>query len=123
MHLLKSAKIFLLFAVLLFVAKPFLGFSVFNPLYHPAKHSILVKSFTKRKLEYAENSNFDIETIQKRLAKPLTWFTITFPFLLCFMLPIVFSIRANISNLFLRRIQLSLVPQEHSYLFNGKLII
>ena len=123
MHLLKSAKIFLFFAVLLFVAKPFLGFRIFKPSHHPANASIFVKSFTKRKLEYSENGDFNMASIQKKLANPVDALILTFSSLLCIVFPAVFATGFNISNRFLRRLQLSLAPQKHSYLLNGKLII
>ena len=120
---LKSAKIYFFFAVLLFVAKPFIGFSVLNRMHPLTTPSILVKAFTKRKLEYVENSSFDIHTIQKKLADPVRQFILRFSFLLSIIFSAVFVIGVAITDLFLRRIQLNLSPQQHTYLLNGQLII
>ena len=120
---LKSAKIYFFFAVLLFVAKPFIGFSVLNRMHPLTTPSILVKAFTKRKLEYVENSSFDIHTIQKKLADPVRQCILRFSFLLSIIFSAVFVIGVAITDLFLRRIQLNLSPQQHTYLHNGQLII
>ena len=123
MHKFKSAKIFLCLAVLLFVAKPFIGFSMFNRAHPPAAESILVKAFTKRKLEDSENSNFNIKAIQKKLAEPVQYFILLFSLLLSIIFPVVLASGASITNRFLRRIKLSLYPCAHTYLLNGKLTI
>ena len=123
MHKLKSAKIFLCLAVLLFVAKPFIGFAMFSRKHPPAVESILVKAFTKRKLEDSENSNFNIKAIQKKLAEPVQYFILRFSFLLTIIFPAIFASGIDITNRFLRGIKLSLYLCEHTYLLNGKLII
>jgi hypothetical protein len=123
MQKLKSAKIYLCFAVLLFVAKPFLGFTMFSRLHPPAHENIFVKAFTKRKLEDPENSNSTSKAIQKKLAEPVQHFVLRFTFRLSIIFPAVFSSGAGITDRFLRQIKLSLLPQEHTYLLNGKLII
>lgn len=123
MHDLKSAKIFFFLAVLLFVAKPFLGFTAFSSPTHPTAESIFVKSFTKRKIEHSENSNFNIIAIQKKLAEPVKHFLLSFSFLLTLIFPVVFGMKINITNRFLRNLQLSSLQREHTYLLNAKLII
>ena len=123
MHKLKSAKIFFCLAVLLFVAKPFLGFSMFSRLHPPAEESIFVKAFTKRKLEDPENSNLSASVIQKKLAEPVQQFILRFSFLLTILFPAVFAAGPQITNRFLRRVKLSMYPLRDTYLLNGKLII
>jgi hypothetical protein len=120
---LKTAKIYLCFAVLLFVAKPFLGFSMFSRLHPPAVENIFVKSFTKRKVEFSENSNYNTSAIQKKLADPTLPFILRFSFLLSIILPALFALGAGINSRFLNQLQLSLYPQRHTYLLNSKLII
>jgi hypothetical protein len=122
MQTLSSAKIFLSLAVLLFVAKPFLGFTMFSRLHPPAEENIFVKSFTKRKLEDSENSIFNTSAIQKKLADPVDQFILRFSFLLSIIFPAIFA-AVNISNRFLNELRLSLSPPGHTYLLNGKLII
>jgi len=123
MYKLKSAKIFFVLAVLMFVAKPFLGFSLFSRSHPPAVKNIFVKAFTKRQFEDPENSNLKVEAIQKKLAGPVQQFVLRFSFLLSMIFPTAFNIADNISKRFLRKIKLSLYPAEHSYLINCKLII
>jgi len=123
MHKLASAKIFFCLAVLLFVAKPFLGFSMFNRQHPPAVENIFVKAFTKRKLEDPENGISKTEAIQKKLAEQTRYFVLRFSFLLGIIFPFFFSSGANITSRFLRGLQLSLIPQRDTWLLNGKLII
>jgi len=123
MHKLTSAKIFFCLAVLLFVAKPFLGFTMFSRAHPPAVDNIFVKAFTKRKIEDPESSNFSASAIQKKLAEPVKDFVLRFSFLLCIIFPLAFAAGADITDLFLRRIKLSLYPRGPAYLLNSKLII
>jgi hypothetical protein len=123
-HHLKSAKIYFCFAVLLLVAKPFLGFSVFSPVNNPpSADNILVKAFTKRKQEYVEHSSYDIHAIQKKLADPVTQYILRFSFLLSVLFPVVFAAGSAITNRFLRGIILSLSPPGQTYLLNSTLLI
>ncbi len=123
MYKLTSAKIFFCLAVLLFVAKPFLGFTMFSRVHPPAVDNIFVKAFTKRKLEDPENGNLSASSIQKKLAEPVKEFTLRFSFLLCIIFPLAFAAGTNITKLFLRRLKLSIYPPGDTYLLNSKLII
>jgi hypothetical protein len=120
---LKTAKIYLCFAVLLFVAKPFLGFSMFSRLHPPAVENIFIKSFTKRKVEFSEDSNYNTSSLHKKLAEPSLPFILSFSCLLSIIFPALFISGTNITNRFLSQLQLSLYPSGHTYLLNGKLII
>ena len=119
---LKIAKWFLTIAVVFFVAKPFLGYTIdrSNPV---APVTILVKSFTKRKLEFAENSKYDIKTVQKKLADPVNQLFLLFSCLLSILFPLIFFGGINITNRFIRNIKLSLSPSPDTWLLNGQLII
>jgi hypothetical protein len=123
MHSVKIAKIYFCFAVLLFIAKPFLGFSMFTRVHPPAAENIFIKAFNKRKLEYRAGGSYDIFAIQKKLAEPVKQLFLPFLFLLGILFPVVFAPGADITRGLLRRIQLSLSPTEHTYLLNGTLII
>ena len=123
MHKLTSAKIIFSLAVLLFVAKPFLGFTMFSRMHPPAVENIFVKAFTKRKLEDPENNKFNTASIQKKLADPVEQFILRFSFLLSIIFPAIFLAGLTINNRFLRRLQLSLSQNEPAWLLNGKLII
>jgi hypothetical protein len=119
----KSAKLYFCFAVLFLVAKPFLGFSMFSRVHPPADESIFVKSFTKRLQEYSEDSNSDINAVQKRLADPVNLLFLRFTFFLSILFPLVFEASTNLTNSFLNGIHFRISPRRHTYLLNGKLII
>jgi hypothetical protein len=119
---LKTAKWFLAFAVLLFVAKPFIGFAL-NTSTPVSKAGILVKAFTKRKHEYVENSSFDVKTIQKQLASPVNQLILLFSALLSIIFPLLFAAGFNVTNRFIQKIKQSLNPSSHSWLLNSQLII
>ncbi len=118
---LKMAKWFLTIAVVLFVAKPFLGYTIdrSNPV---AAVTILVKSFTKRKLEFVENSKYDIKTVQKKLADPVNALFLLFSCLLSIIYPLIEE-ALNVGGNFIRRLKLSLFPAPDAWLLNGQLII
>jgi hypothetical protein len=123
MRKLTSAKIFFCLAVLLFVAKPFLGFTMFTRLHPPGIENIFVKAFTKRKLEDSENNKFNAAAIKKKLADPVQLFILRFSFLLAIIFPATFLAGLNVNSRFLRRLQLSLSATQPAWLLNGKLII
>ena len=123
MPLFKSVIIYFCFAVMMLVAKPFIGFKVFDGTCHLTHSSICVKAFTKRKQEYVENGSFDIISIQKKLADPFQQFFLLFSFLLGIILPFAVGNSSCISNRFLRKLQLSLSLRQHTYLLNSALII
>jgi hypothetical protein len=121
-HNFKSAKIYFCFAVLLMVAKPFLGFTMISRMHPPIKGNIFVKSFTKRKLEYSENSSFNMDTVQKKLADPVKQVIILFSCLLGILFPVLLAGK-NITDRFLNEIQLSLSHRRDTYLLNCNLLI
>jgi hypothetical protein len=87
---------------MLFVARPFLGFAFFNQQYRPKQvHSILVKSFSKRKPESLEEANANVEFIHHLLTNPLAFIISTISFLLLTLFPSVFKNCAEITNSFL----------------------
>jgi len=122
-HHFKTAKILFALAVLFFVAKPFLAFSMFNRLNPPSEASIFVKSFTKRKLEYVKDSKFDIQTIQKKLADPVNQLLLGFTFLLSLLFPFIALNRISLTNSFLRKVNFSLSPPDDTWLLHGQLLI
>ncbi|NNU34152.1 hypothetical protein HK413_10620 [Mucilaginibacter sp. S1162] len=69
-----KVKFLLFIAMLMFVAKPFLGFSLRCQRYfkaqQPCSQNILVKSFAKRKLEFNENSEYNPAKMKAKLANP-----------------------------------------------------
>lgn len=123
MSVVRTAKLYFFFAVLLFVAKPFLGFGMFTRVSPPVSESIFIKSFTKRKQEYIEDSSFDISAIQDKLADPVRQLFLRFSYFLDILFPFAFGFLACPTNGFLERISLKLSLRRQTYLVTGKLII
>jgi hypothetical protein len=123
MQLLKI-KTFLIFAVLAFAAKPFLGFSIDSwILAGKTDTNIIVKAFTKRKQEFVENSEFDIIAIQQRFSNPFISLSLLFSFFLNILFPKALCFGKTVTNGVLANIHLSLFPPQHRYLLAGKLTI
>ena len=116
-------KYLLFFAGLIFAAKPFMGFHAFHQLDKRHFSSIFVKSFTKRKQEFIEDSEYDISTAAKRLADPITPFTALFSLLLSALFPLVFAPAKLITNSGLATIRLDSPHPLNRYLLSGKLLI
>jgi len=115
----KTIKLILFFAALVFVAKPFVGFSLSGHLKSPVKTNIFVKVFSKRKIEDARSI---MSAIQKHLATPLTNLFLRFSFLLTILFPLAFKPDNEITAGFLNQLQLRLVPMPVS-MFTGQLLI
>ena len=121
---LKKFRWFITLAAMLFVAKPFLGFSTVNYHTHPNHiHTILVKSFSKRKPESLEEANAHVESIHKLISNPLTVLCSAISLLLVTLFPWIFRTELKITQGILSDIRYALLPPEHTYLLAGKLII
>jgi hypothetical protein len=118
MERLLTIKLCIGLAVLLFVAKPFLGFSICEANHPIEMHSLLAKSFTKRKTE-----NFESAEAQKKLAQSPALKLLSFAILLDFLFPFIYKRVTVISSQSLHGLNLALVPVQPSYLLTGKLII
>ena len=123
MQRIETVKIIFYFAVLFFIAKPFLGFSLVSLSHPPARSNIFIKVFNKRKLEFNEGSESDISTIQKKLADPITNLFLRFTFFLAVLFPVLFSKEAEPTVSTLRYIKLRLIPASMPYLLSGVLLI
>jgi hypothetical protein len=121
MQKLTSAKIFFFLAALLFVAKPFLGFTMFTRLHPPAVQNIFIKAFTKRKVETHDNHKRSAEAIQKKLADAAQQFSLRFLTLLSIVLPL--ALLACLTIPVPDRSGFNLPPSQPSWLLNGNLII
>jgi hypothetical protein len=119
----QSAKLLFIIAVMLLVAKPFLGFSMFSRIHPPAAESIFVKAFTKRKQEYVEDSSYDVIAVQKKLADHVDQLFLRFSFLLNILFPSIFYNGLCTTSRFLRDMQLNLVAPRRTFIRNSKLII
>lgn len=117
----------MMLALIMFVAKPFVGFSLryqhyFKALHHRAPN-ILVKSFTKRKLESSENGEFSMAAISKKLADPVLPTVMLLACALNVFLPRLFQRAKAATCSSLAAIFYSLFPPQPLYLLSGKLTI
>ncbi len=116
-------KYILLFAALTLAAKPFVGFALSNSVSSFTESSILVKVFTKRKQEYVKDSEYDINTVQKRLADPAHLLLVSLPLLLSLLYPLIFATAKRVNNNMQWSHQLSLMLTQPRYILGGTLLI
>lgn len=118
----KIAKIYFCLAAMLFIAKPFVGFAMFNHNHSPAPTSILVKIFAKRKVESIESSSSNVISHQKKLRENPNLFSLRFCFFLAMFFLAAFHTANGVINGYLRRL-LYLLPCRSGYLYNRALLI
>jgi hypothetical protein len=124
MHRLKTFRLFISLAAILFVAKPFIGFATFNYSSHPRiSHTILVKSFTKRKPESLQEGYAKSEAIHQSLINPSLVLLSGIFFLLAMLFPLSFDNGVKLTNRILLAICATILPPEPAYLLMGKLVI
>jgi hypothetical protein len=124
MQRLKAFRLYISLAALLFVAKPFLGFGTFSRHFHPRQvHTILVKSFTKRKPESLQDADANVESIHKLLINPFAVLLSAISILLLTLFPSIFKKGNKITYEFLSQIRFALLPPERAFILAGKLSI
>jgi hypothetical protein len=124
MQRLKAFRIFFSLTALLFIAKPFLGFGAFNQQIKPRiSHTILVKSFTKRKPETLQEADDKAEAIHLVLSNPLMVLISSITFLLASLLPLILERTLKLTGKMLSDIHTGLIPAGPAYLLAGKLTI
>jgi len=111
-------------AVFMFIAKPFIGFSL-GELENQAteSYSLLAKSFSKRKPEDLEDAKIKASDIKQKLTTPPEKISLTIAAVLGLFLPIGFISKLLAGKNFLNNFKAGLVPEEHPYLIIGKLTI
>jgi hypothetical protein len=122
MRRLKTYRIFISLAALLFVAKPFLGFTVINRHLHPRQiHTILVKSFSKRKPEVDATEHLERirHLLNNPLGNPLSAITV----LLLALFPFIFRSFSKLTQSVISDIYHNTNRPVPVYLFSGKLTI
>lgn len=120
----KTLYSFFYLAVMMFVAKPFIGFSISNlDASLIESHSLLAKSFSKRKPEDLEDSKAKACSISQQLTNPPLPLLLCITALLAFLFPVVFIRYNGTSYSFLNSLKTALVPARQPYLLAGKLII
>ena len=109
----------------MFVAKPFIGFSIagIERASIIESHSLLAKSFTNRKPEDLEDSKAKSGAIRLQLTNPPLPLLLTITALLSLLFPLLFKSTGRTGNSFLNELKTALVPAAQPYLLAGKLII
>lgn len=111
-------------AVLLFIAKPFIGFATLaGKKEHISSRNILVKCFAQRKPEELRDSETQHAALRVLLTNPPLQLLASITFLLALLFPFLFRNKAAVTGSILNRIHYSLIPAEHPYLLTGKLSI
>jgi len=110
-------------AVLMFVAKPFIGFSLTNINIPVEAHSLLAKSFTNRKPEDLEDAKAKALTIRQQIIDPPFPLLLSITALLLFLFPLAFKRDVFTGYSFLNNLKVSLIPAAQPYLLTGKLTI
>lgn len=110
-------------AVLMFVAKPFIGFSLTNVCIPIEAHSLLAKSFSKRKPEDLEDARAKASFIKQQITDPPFPLLLSVTALLAFLFPLVFKRDIFTGSSFINSIKTALIPAAQPYLLTGKLTI
>jgi hypothetical protein len=111
-------------AVLMFVAKPFIGFSLGNLNSESIEvHSLLLKSFSKRKPDDLSDAETRAAAIHQQLINPPLTLLLSITVLLGFLFPVLFKRSIFTGNSFLNNLKLALIPADQPYLLTGKLSI
>lgn len=117
-----TVKIFFYLAVLLFVAKPFMGYSIVGNIHQVNQpYNILVKIFSQRKPEDLEDAKITAASIQQKLTNPPLLLTIMA--LLGLVFPAMYKRVGSVNYSFLNNLQAGLVPAYQPYFLSGKLTI
>lgn len=124
MQKLKAFRLIFSLAALLFVAKPFVGFGTISMQVKSIKtHTILVKSFTKRKPEGIEEADANVRALHRLLINPPLLSPSAIAVLLLMLFPAIITFFDRIISLILYKNRYGLLPPEPAYLLTGKLII
>jgi hypothetical protein len=124
MQRLKAFRLFISLAAMLFVAKPFIGFAAFGYSSSPhISHTILVKSFTKRKPESLQEGYAKSEAIHQSLISPALVLLSGILFFLLMLFPFLIDKGIRLTNRIILAMCAAILPPEPAYLFTGKLVI
>lgn len=121
---LKVIKLILMLAAILFVAKPFFGFSGSIYLKENKYNTIiLVKAFTKRLPEYFEEAELKKAAIQRLITNPPVNLELAISLLLSILFPMLYCIKRNITGQYIDQLAYKSLQDERTYLLTGKLTI
>jgi hypothetical protein len=107
----------------MFVAKPFIGFSLANTDSTIESHSLLTKSFSKRKPEDLDDAKAKASSIQEQIINPPFPLLLSIASLLAFLFPLIFVRDFFSGSSFLNSLKVALIPAAQPYLLAGKLTI
>ena len=111
-------------AVLMFIAKPFIGFSLGQTESQLVKsHSILAKSFTIRKPDDLNDAKSKANFLKQRLANPPEHISFTIAAILFLLFPLFFYRDVFTGLGFLNSLNSNAFIPENIFLLTGKLTI
>lgn len=123
MQCFKALRFLFVIAALLFVAKPFIGFSAYGQLKTAHHHLMTVKAFTKRKPECFEEAEQFKSAVQHALINPPVKTTLTIGFLLSILCPLIYLIQYLTGKRFYDDAAPLFTAGQKTYLLTGKLTI
>lgn len=111
-------------AVLMFIAKPFIGFSLGQTESYLVKsHSILAKSFTIRKPDDLNDARSKATSIKQKLTNPPEHISLTIAAIICLLFPLCFKQDIFTGYGFLNSHNSNVFIPEDIFLLTGKLTI
>jgi hypothetical protein len=121
---LKTLRFLFVFAAIVLIAKPFLGFSMVESGLRPlSSHTILIKVFLKRKPENIhEAAEERMAAISNLISSPGVKILSSIFCLLTFVCPLIRYPLSKVNHA-IRQLAAMLIPDEQPYLLAGKLII
>jgi hypothetical protein len=124
MQKLKIFKVIFTIAAISFLAKPFLGFQAFSKANKTGtSHTVLVKSFSKRKPESLHDAYAKAESIRQNILNPPVVLLAGFLLLLATTLAAISDTTSKLTTSTITAFRWSLFPPQPAYLLSGKLII
>lgn len=121
MHRQTAIRQFFVIAAIIFIAKPFLGFSSYDLLRTEHETIILVKAFTKRMPEYFAEAEAKKAAIHQSLTNPPVPSQLTLTLFLALLLPSLLILKNSFQNAW--RLNACLSAGNKTYLLTGKLTI
>ena len=124
MQKVKIFKVIFTFAAILFLAKPFLGFKAFGQITKPhISHSVLVKSFTKRKPENLQEAHASAQQLHQRIANPPLMLLAGLILPLSLLLSFLLDEGVKLTESTISILRYSTISPQPAYLRSGKLTI
>ena len=124
MQKLKVFQVIFTLAAIVFLAKPFLGFEAFQKITKPRiAHTVLVKSFTKRKPESLHDAYANAIRTRQNISNPPLELLASFLLFLTAVFTLISGNTLKLTASVISAFRCLLFPPEPAYLLSGKLII